>query len=278
MRDGIFSNIHYSSRLFQEFLVDAYAQIENNRLQYHRLNQQNLRAELYDGLQDAVLDGTDLTDIGQRVILPSSFVGSPRYMTQLYQDAMAIVGATSNPDLFITFTANPQWSEVMEAILPTQTAQDRPDIIARVFKLKLNALCSDLFDKHVLGRVRARMHVVEFQKRGLPHAHILIILHPEDKPKTVEDIDSIVSAEIPNPVDQPHLYSIVTKCMLHGPCGSMKPNASCMKNGKCSKHYPRPFATTTTIDDNSYPVYKRRDNQHAVVKEGLQLDNRWIVP
>jgi len=242
------------------------------------MNQGKLRAELYNGLQDAVLGGADLADVGQRIILPSTFIGSPRHMAQQYQDAMAIVGSTSNPDLFITFTANPQWIEVTNAILPGQTAQERPDIVSRVFKLKLTALCEDLFNKHVLGRVVARMHVIEFQKRGLPHAHILIILHTDDKPKTVEDIDSIVCAEIPDPNQQRHLYGIITKCMVHGPCGLIRSNAQCMKDGKCSKRYPRTFSETTVMDENGYPAYRRRNDGRKFVKDGFEYDNRWVVP
>ena len=237
-RDNQFSVIHHSGRLFQEWLVDAFAQVENNCLQFHRMNQAKLRADLYNGLQDAILGGADLTDVGQRVILPSTFIGSPRHMAEQYHDAMAIVSNTSNPDVFITFTANPCWPEIDEALLPGQTVQDRPDIVSRVFKLKLNMLCNDLFDKHVLGKVIARMHVIEFQKRGLPHAHILLILHPEDKPKTIDDINSIVCAEIPDPIQQPHLYEVITRCMTHGPCGNAKPNARCMKDGNCSKRFP----------------------------------------
>ena len=110
--------------------VDSFAQIENKRLRFHQMNQPKLRAELYSGLHDAILGGADLADIGQRTILPSTFIGSPRHMIQQYQDAMAIVRDTSNPDLFITFTANPQWPEITENILPGQTAQDRPDIVS----------------------------------------------------------------------------------------------------------------------------------------------------
>jgi len=277
-RDNVFSTIHNSGRLFQEWLVDAFAQIENNRLQFHRMNQDKLRADLYSGLQDAILGGADLADIGQRIILPSTFIGSPRHMAQQYQDAMAIVRETSNPDLFITFTGNPQWREITDALLPGQTAQDRADIVSRVFKLKLNSLCKELFDKHVLGRVRARMHVIEFQKRGLPHAHILIILNPQDKPKTIDDIDSIVCAEIPDPVEQPHLHSVVTRCMVRGPCGTAQPRAHCMKDGKCTKRYPRTFSETTVVDENSYPIYRRRDNGRTFVKSGFEYDNRWVVP
>ena len=95
---------------------------------------------------------------------------------------MAIVRKFENPDLFITVTCNPEWSKIISEYLPNQKPSDRPDLIARVFKLKLGAITHDLFARGVLGKVIANVHVIEFQKRGLPHAHILIILAPEDKP------------------------------------------------------------------------------------------------
>ena len=67
-----------------------------------------MRSEIYQGIKDAVLKGdTDANVIGKRIILPSSHTGSPRYMIQNYQDAIAICRQYENPDLFITFTCNP---------------------------------------------------------------------------------------------------------------------------------------------------------------------------
>jgi hypothetical protein len=97
-------------------------------------------------------------------------------MQQNYQDAMAIVRTLGKPDLFITFTCNPYWKEIIAALLPGQAPHDRPDIIARVFRLKLDQLIKDLKTNHLFGVPVAHVHVIEFQKRGLPHAHILIIL------------------------------------------------------------------------------------------------------
>ena len=48
-----------------------------------------------------------------------------------------IVAKLSKPDLFLTFTCNPKWPEIVANLLPGQTASDRPDLVARVFKLKL---------------------------------------------------------------------------------------------------------------------------------------------
>ena len=72
------------------------------------------------------------------VVLPSTFIGSPRNMMQLYQDSMAIVGKFGKPDLFIKMTCNPQWREIRENVLQTQNAADRPDIVGRVFALKVD--------------------------------------------------------------------------------------------------------------------------------------------
>jgi hypothetical protein len=67
-------------------------------------------------------------------------------MQQCYQDAMAIVRKLGKPDLFITFTCNPMWLEIIAALLPVQTAFDRPDVVARVYNIKLKELLHDLIE------------------------------------------------------------------------------------------------------------------------------------
>ncbi|KAL6573294.1 hypothetical protein OROHE_001753 [Orobanche hederae] len=125
-------------RLFQQYLVDAYTAVEEQRLKWNRHNQDALRVDLYHNVYDAVTRGdTDAAAIGKRIVLPSSFTGSPRYMMQNYQDAMALCRAYGNPDLFITFTSNPKWPEIvaMLSYVPGQKPQDRPEVGTRVLKL-----------------------------------------------------------------------------------------------------------------------------------------------
>ncbi|MCI04466.1 helicase-like protein, partial [Trifolium medium] len=90
------------------------------------------------------------------MVLPSSFVGGKRYMDQLYFDGMAISSAVGFPDLFITFTCNPNWPEIKQVLQQMNLKpQDRPDLITRVFKIKFDELLADLTKKHVMGKVLA---------------------------------------------------------------------------------------------------------------------------
>jgi hypothetical protein len=142
-----------SRRLFQQFLVDSFTMMEAERLSFIRNNQDTLRVSKYAKLNSSAENGEKT---GKRVVLPSSFVGSKRYMDQLYFDGMAISAAVGFPDLFITFTCNPTWPEITR-LLSKQNLKphDRPDIITRVFKIKFNELLKDLTKNHVLGKVVA---------------------------------------------------------------------------------------------------------------------------
>ena len=69
-------------------------------------------------------------DCGRMIILPSSFQGSPQNMQSHYQDAMAIVMAKGKPDLFITFTCNPNWPEISNNLANGEKANFRPDLVS----------------------------------------------------------------------------------------------------------------------------------------------------
>ncbi|RZC28974.1 hypothetical protein D0Y65_000806 [Glycine soja] len=122
------------------------------------------------------------------------------------------------------------------------------------------------------------MHTIEFQKRGLPHVHLLLFLHPDNKYPSSTGIDEIISAEIPSHEDDPELYRLVENHMIHGPCRILQPNSPCMKEGKCSHFYPKQFQPQTLLDSNGYPVYRRRNNGHSISKNGVIIDNRYVVP
>nr|XP_047141161.1 uncharacterized protein LOC124816154 [Hydra vulgaris] len=233
--------VHNPERATLQYAVDAYVKIEGQRLAFIRNNQNKLRSEQYDALHEHINN-------------------------------------IANDHLFITFTCNPKLREITENLYPGQNANDRPDLVTRVFKLKLNNLLNDIFKHGVLGKVVTLVQVIEFQKRGLPHAHILLHLANDDKLETSQDIDNLICAEIPDPIVNCELYDIIKTCMIHGLCGILNPNSPCMKDGVCSKKYPKDFNAKTVAVHNGYPRYRRRDNGLVINIKGNNVDNRWVVP
>uniref|UniRef100_I1PRC3 ATP-dependent DNA helicase n=1 Tax=Oryza glaberrima TaxID=4538 RepID=I1PRC3_ORYGL len=163
------------------------------------------------------------------------------YMKRRYMDAMALIQKYGKPDVFLTMTSNPKWDEITRGLEPSQTPQDRPDLVVRVFRAKLEDLKKQLFEKHILGKVIAHVYVVEFQKRGLSHAHFLLIMSGRYKLTS----DRIVSAEFPDKKKYAELYNMVVKHMMCGPCGRLNGRCQCMRDGKCRNNYPREFNPTT---------------------------------
>nr|KAJ0201995.1 hypothetical protein LSAT_V11C600327630 [Lactuca sativa] len=217
-RDQYFSLIINSKRLFQQFLVDAYTMIESERLHFIRSKQQILRCESYENLRNQQdLGNKDISNVGQRVILPSSFTGGARYMM--------------------------------------------------LFKINLDALIKDIRENKIFDIVQGVVYTIEFQKRGLPHSHICLFMHADSKRPTVEYIDPIISAEIPNINEDPELYSLLENM-----------NCPCMVDKQCSKNFPKQLCDHSSVDVNGYPLYMRRNNGYFVEKSGVKLDNRNVVP
>ena len=170
------------------------------------------------------------------LILPSSFEGSARNMKQNFVDSTVLIQEFGKPTYFLTMTCNGEWDEILANIV---NPIDRSDIVVKVFEGKLKALIRDLTENHVLGRCIAYTYVIEFQKRGLPHAHILIWIHNDDKVRNGDDVDKHVSAEIPDKNLYPKLYSIIKKFMIHGPCGDQNRGSPCMESNVCTKKFPK---------------------------------------
>lgn len=121
------------------------------------------------------------------------------------------------PSFFISFTCNPEREEFGEDKDEGVLIENRLDLVCRVFQLKLKELLRDLTERHVMGEVRAHTYVIEFQKRDLPHAHILIIIDKEDD-FNAENVDAAVQAHIPDESEYKCLYDLVIKHMVHKNC------------------------------------------------------------
>ena len=299
--------IHFGSRLFQEWIVIQWLVAENMKLNWMSMNQREVRAETYrnlshhltstrDAMGDALYNNDNRPQVGQK-ILNKSLVGSPRWYNARYHNSMAIVKKFKKPTYFITMTCNPHWPEIKDNLGRGQTAQDRPDLVARVFKQQKDQLMNDLVKGDLLGKHIAHLAVVEWQKCGLPHVHILLIVADSNDLQTAEDVDNVISAELPLDPNEPglsneevkqrqQLEKIVTTNMIHGPCGNLNPTAPCMKEGKCTKGFPKPFLANTVVDSNStYATYRRRcpaDGGRTItlVRRNVTFtaDNSFVVP
>ncbi|XP_016566777.2 uncharacterized protein LOC107864884 [Capsicum annuum] len=129
-------------------LVDMYIKLETTRLEYFIQEQSNLRREILQDIYDNILAGEIRgAKVGQRVILPASFIRGPRDMRRRCMDAMSLVQRFGKSDLFITMTCNSNWVEIKENLLQGQLSQDRPDLVTRVFRAKLQDLKDQIFKK-----------------------------------------------------------------------------------------------------------------------------------
>ncbi|XP_074323043.1 uncharacterized protein LOC141659989 [Apium graveolens] len=152
-------------------------EVEQYRLDWIRGHQNIIRSDLYRSIRDSITKGdTNPATKGKNVILPATHTGSQRYMNQYFKYSLAICHTIGHPSLFLTMTCNTQWPEIkrMMEYFPGVDVSDKPDIIARVFKLKLDQLLELIKKKNYFGKCIGVMHVIEFQKRGLPHCHMLI--------------------------------------------------------------------------------------------------------
>ncbi|XP_021769710.1 uncharacterized protein LOC110733951 [Chenopodium quinoa] len=231
---------------------------------------------------DIVTGGeTNASKIGHLVVLPPSFIRCPRDLKRRYLNAMELVQRYGKPDLFITMTCNENWPEIKCELQPGEKAQDRPDIVARIFRAKLLALKKQTKKERIFGEVAAMIYVVKFQKRGLPHAHFLIILKRDFKIRGPSEYDKFVCAEIPS-FDNPRLRKFVLTHMMHGPCGKLNPKCPCMKmDGKklvCKNGYPKYYNLETANNKDGYPIYRRRQTGEKVKVRRAELDNQRVSP
>ncbi|GJS66166.1 DNA helicase [Tanacetum coccineum] len=209
---------HYSllprgGKLYQQYVVTAYCAIEQNRLDYIRQNQSEIRNEYLSGLYDAIMRGDrDGSDLGTRLVLSGSFTGGPRYMYSHYLDALAICRVHGNPSFFITFTCYTNWPEIQEHLqsFPELTPSDRAYIVDRVFEKKVRDYIKFVRNQQIFGEITAVLYTIEFQKRGLPHCHSLLWLTESEKIHEDSDVDKYICAELPDPATDAEAYRVIS--------------------------------------------------------------------
>jgi hypothetical protein len=170
-------------------------------------------------------------------------------------------------------TANPNWKEIVDELQPHQTVADRPDLVARVFQMKKAALLKRVRNDGIFGGHVASVWTVEFQKRGLPHVHLIFFLKGEHKLRSPDDFVNMIRADIPDPEQEPRLHQLVAANMIHT-CSKKRCLDEC---GKCNKNFPKPYIERTTMAENGYAQIARPDNGRFVKKKDVLLTNQNVV-
>lgn len=273
------THVQNCRQLALEYYCDMWAQNETRAASFHSLPSQQAKYRMgrVCAVEDQITNNGRVEDASIPMLLPSSFVGSAKWYHMLYLDALTLPQRFHAPDLFITFTCNPKWIEIERELPRGHSHLDHPDIVARVFWLKFKSMMKDIVEHKIFGPVQAFVWRIEWQLRGLPHVHLLIIL--VNAIRTAREVDSIVSAEIPDPHLYPELHAAVNEYQIHSPC-DLDPSASCRCDGpnkRCKRYFPKPMARETTLMGNKYPLYRRRGIYSCVVKDRIITDD-WVVP
>ena len=295
-------------RAKQYYLVESISRSEDHTLRYHRQHQGDIFGAPYqlsgsDEIDTHDVDFHHTVQRGRRSIrdtervtysnsdssfLSASFRGSPRHLKSLAMNALAIVSELDRPTVFITLTCDMKWPEIIKQLLPHQTAYDREDVVNRVFKRRLSKFMHNLRVGKYFGYDTCIyiMHVIEYQHRGAPHAHIVAKLTNGPSHDNTDECIAWINQHIhivtptitENSSVENKLYvELVTKFQQHKCYSDKKPGGCQAVDGSCSRHYDKTVPTpTTSFDTSGFPVYSRPENKDLkTVPHNRQMLTDW---
>jgi hypothetical protein len=205
---------------------------------------------------------------------------------------MTIVSELGESSAFVTVTFNPKWPEVKERLIGNQKIYDRPDIACLVFKARLSALIHNIKHGKYFGGRKTEyfLYVIEYQFRGLPHAHMVFRLKqaPTTEAEKLNFIRTYFKAQYPEPfkevtnleldmmnsteldeynkkMEEHKLYEqYITNNMTHTCSSSI--NGCLDKNNLCKRGYNRLTVNEApSFDTKGYPVYFRPNAKDLTV-------------
>jgi hypothetical protein len=251
--------IHAMAMLREEFICAVSGRLSNLRIKF--LAQAEKR---YFVREDEVRAGdVGEKEYGMRAFIPASLTDSAEYWGEVATKCFAISTQFGAPTFFLTFTMNPYWCE-FEALKRGPGTYSDSAMAAIVFKMKLSALMNFIQTEEVLGTVRAFVWRVEYQRRGLPHAHILFWTNCDTMDMAV--IDRIVNVRFAkrSPFYEHQemvtdFRTLIRKYQLHSHSKRCKG-----PNGSCKYGYPQKPAVATSLQGHDY-VFQRNENEVDVV-------------
>lgn len=241
----------------------------------------------------------------KKVVLPGSIHGSRRHLSSLSRNALTIVSEHGKPTFFITLTCNADWPEIKSKLLKGNSAFDAHTVVCMVFHQRLKAFLHNLRHGKYFGtnnKLCYIMHVIEYQHRGLPHAHVSVKFHgvPEEpsdddiatkspdeiaamRKAVIDFINENISCEMRSPdvhgeplsEDDIACNELIDEFMIHK-CSTAEANG-CKKSPAhpCKRGFDAytKAKPTTHIDGKGMPRYRRRnyDTDRNVVAHNCSI-------
>uniref|UniRef100_A0A0K0FSG3 Helitron_like_N domain-containing protein n=1 Tax=Strongyloides venezuelensis TaxID=75913 RepID=A0A0K0FSG3_STRVS len=174
-----------------------------------------------------------------------------------------------------------------------------------------DALIHDLKENKIMGNVVYLQSTIEFQKRSLPHIHILVKVSKNDFRLTSDQVDKCVKAKFPDKEKNPRLFKIVTKTMVHSRCDISKTKVLCWNEEKniCTEKFSEQYQKNFTdrfgnkvnndfcvtynlyfnLKYNSHINYTHKSNENKIAADVvetvdsknevlLHIDSRYVGP
>nr|GEW09767.1 hypothetical protein [Tanacetum cinerariifolium] len=234
-------------RFLQLYIYDTNNEVQNRMAHFGGEEQSGLKREIVEGLIDFLDNHNALVKLFRTARNKRADVNIPEFKLRLYN-----VFRTRRYDL-------PTPETIGAIIFEGKTAME--SIYDAILRGDRNG--SDLGTRTILSALFT----------GGP-CYIL-----SSKVQQDIDVDKNISAELPDPAQDPEAYRVISELMIHGPCGYANKNASCMKDGnKCNRKFPKPYCDATYIDKDGFVHYRRRNTDIDTETHHVRLDNSYVVP
>nr|GEU69519.1 DNA helicase [Tanacetum cinerariifolium] len=278
-------------RFLQLYIYDTNNEVQNRMAHFGGEEQSGLKREIVEGLIDFLDNYNALVQLFRTDRNKCADINIPEFKLRLYN----VIG-TRRYDLPTPETIEAIiFGGIYDAILrgdhngsdlgtrtilsASFTGGHATYIVDRIFEQKVCDYIKFVRNTKIFGHITAVLYTIEFQKRGLPHCHSLLWLSPSTKVQQDIDVDKYISAELPDPLQDPEAYRVISELMIHGPCGYANKNASCMKDrNKCNRNFPKPYCDATYIDKDGFAHYRRRHTDIDTQRQQVRLDNSYVVP
>jgi hypothetical protein len=261
--------LHQLTTLREEFICAVFGRLVNIRIKFMVEAQKRYFAREDEIRQETVENTTKDKDYGLRQFIPPSITDSDEYWHHVALKCFAISSQFGPPTFFLTFTMNPYWHEYQALKRGNDVFADSA-MVTLIFKQKLASLMKFIKSTNLLGKISAFVWRIEYQKRGLPHAHILFWtdLNTQD----VEAVEAVINVRYPkkspflkdqNMTEDMHV--LIDRFQIHHHCQRCR-----TADGKCKYGFPQELVASTTIRNHRYQ-FARVEGEQLIIPNNPEL-------